>query len=64
MTPIFRTLVCLMVVVLMLIELLYAQSQPHWFVVVLGFAILNSAAFVGVRLGRLPSFILKNGTKP
>ncbi len=36
--------------VLVLIELLFAQSQPHWFLVTLAFTIINVIAFVGFRL--------------
>jgi len=36
--------------VLMLIELLFAQSQPHWFLATLAFAIVNVIAFVGFSL--------------
>jgi len=37
-------------IVLVLIELLYAQSQAHWFLMTLAFAILNIIAFAGFRL--------------
>lgn len=46
----FKNLVWPLLVLVLLIELLYAQSRPHWFVVVLGFAILNGVAFVCLRL--------------
>lgn len=36
--------------VLVLIELLLAQSQPHWFLVTLAFAIINVIAFVALGL--------------
>ncbi len=35
---------------LVLIELLFAQSQPHWFLTTLALAIMNVIAFVGFRL--------------
>ncbi len=44
--------------VLVLIELLFAQSQPHWFLVTLAFAIINVIAFVGFRL------IMRGSTSP
>jgi hypothetical protein len=36
--------------VVALIELLFAQSQPHWFLVTLAFAVINVVALVGIRL--------------
>jgi hypothetical protein len=36
--------------VLALIELIFAQSQPHWFLATLAFAIVNVIAFVGLAL--------------
>jgi hypothetical protein len=50
MTLFFRSLFWLVFVLVLLIELIYAQSQPHWFLAVLGFTILNGIAFVGWRL--------------
>jgi hypothetical protein len=38
------------VLVVALIELIFAQSQPHWFLVTLAFAIINVGALVGFRL--------------
>jgi len=52
MTPLFRTLFWPLFVLVLLVELLYAQSRPHWFLIVLGFAILNTVAFVGLRLSK------------
>ncbi len=37
-------------IVLVLIELLFAQSQAHWFLTTLAFAIFNIIAFAGFRL--------------
>jgi len=45
----FQKLIWLMLV-LGLIELLFAQSQPHWFLITLAFAILNVSGLVGFRL--------------
>jgi|GEM_PF-2471530 len=50
MSPLFRTLVWSLFVLVILIELLYAQSRPHWFVIVLGFTILNGLAFACLRV--------------
>jgi len=46
----FRNLFWPLLVLVLLIELLYAQSRPHWLIVVLSFAILNGVVFIGLRL--------------
>ena len=52
MIPFFRILIWPSLVLLLLIELLVAQSQPHWLLVTVAFAIINGIAFAGFRLIR------------
>jgi hypothetical protein len=35
--------------VLVLIELIFVQSQPHWLLLTLGFALLNAAVLYGLQ---------------
>ena len=52
MTPFFHRLIWPALVLVALVELIFAQSQHNWILVTIGVVILNIAAFAGLRFSR------------